>query len=229
MAYISGGEFWMGTDDSDRSDDNRGTNTPLNANDARPRHRVTVAPFFLDKTEVTNAEYKKYCDATGYPVPPSWLDGKFPAGQENFPVTRVNFYDATAFAAWEGKRLPTEAEWERAARGPNGRIFPWGNDWDGSRGAFGTGGPIAVGSRPTGDTPEGIHDMSGNVFEWTSTWFDGYPSSPTKQPDFGTKIKVVRGGGWFSDGNSASAWYRSVNRPQSRIEWVGIRCAKDAP
>jgi formylglycine-generating enzyme required for sulfatase activity len=229
MVYIPGGEFWRGTNEADRSDDNQGTNTPLNANDARPRHRATTGAFFIDKTEVTNAQYQKYCEATGYPVPPSWTGGKFPAGQENIPVTRVNIYEASSYAAWAGKRLPTEAEWERAARGTDGRLFPWGNDWDRSRVAVGGGGPIAVGSRPTGATPEGVLDMSGNVFEWTSSWFDGYPNAPTKQPDFGTTLKVIRGGGWFSDGNSASAWYRSVNRPLSRLEWVGIRCVKDAP
>lgn len=228
MAYFPAGEFWMGTDDADRSNNNQGENVPLNANDARPRHRAKTGAFFLDKTEVTNAQYQKYCEDTGYPVPPGWLDGKFPAGQENFPVNRVNYYEAVAYAAWAGKRLPTEAEWERAARGTDGRIYPWGAGWDASRVAHGTGGPIAVGSRPTGATPEGVLDMSGNVFEWTASWFDGYPNAPTKQPDFGTKLKVVRGGGWLSDGNSANSWYRSVNRPQSRLDMVGFRCAKDA-
>lgn len=228
MIYIPDGQFWMGTDRSDGSDNNQGTNTPLAANDARPRHRASNAAFFLDKTEVTNAQYKKFCDATGYAPPPHWKAGNFPEGQGDFPVTRVNWYEATACANWMGKRLPTESEWERAAGGTEGRLYTWGNTWDASRLVWDTDGPRAVGSKPQGASPEGALDLNGNVLEWTSSWFDAYPNAPTKQPDFGTKLKVVRGGAWTGGNETAESWYRSVNFPRARIEWVGFRCAKDA-
>ncbi|HEX8465216.1 MAG TPA: SUMF1/EgtB/PvdO family nonheme iron enzyme [Abditibacterium sp.] len=229
MVYVPAGEFFMGTNESDESDNNQRDNVPLKANDARPRHTARSGAFFIDKTEVTNAQYKKFCDAMGYPAPPMWNDGQFPAGEADFPVTRVNFYEASAYAAWAGKRLPTEIEWEHAARGDDGRNYPWGAYWDENRVVWDTNGPQKVGSIPDGASPYGALDMAGNVFEWTSSWFDAYPGAPVKVPEFGKTLKVVRGGGWTGGRQLAMTWYRGVNRPQSRIEWVGFRCAKDAP
>ncbi len=229
MVLISGGENWMGTDDTDNTDNNQRDNTPLTSNDARPRHRVKVASFYLDKTPVTNAQYKKFCDATKIPPPPDWEGGEIPAGKSDFPVARVNWYEAAAYANWAGKRLPTESEWERAARGSGDRQFPWGNDWDESRLVWNTDGPRAVGSKPAGATPQGVLDMAGNGFEWTSSWFEAYPGAPVKVPEFGQTFKVMRGGGWSGNGERlARVWYRSANRPVSRVVWTGFRCAKDA-
>ncbi|RYG75421.1 hypothetical protein EON80_00735 [bacterium] len=228
MALIPAGEFWMGTDRDDGTNDNQRDNTPLTANDARPRHKVTLSAFYIDKTEVTCEQYKKFCEATGYPTPPDWTNGEIPAGKAKVPVTRVSWFEADAYAKWMGKRLPTEGEWEKAAGGTEGRRYAWGNDWDPGRVVYGTGGPENVGSRPYGATPEGVLDLSGNVFEWTASWFDAYPNAPTKQPDFGTKLRVVRGGAWMGSPELFINWYRSVNRPQSRTEWIGFRCVKDA-
>ena len=227
MVLVAAGEFWMGTDEADRSDNNQRDNVPLTANDARPRHRAKTGAFWIDKTEVTCAQYQKFCAATGIPTPPDWTGGNFPEGKADFPVTRVNWYEASAYARWAGKRLPTEAEWEHAARGEDGRQFPWGSNWDGNRAVAGNEGPLAVGSHPNGASPFGALDMAGNVFEWTSSWFDAYPKSPTTQPDFGTKFKVVRGGAWMGSQILAATWHRAVNRPQSRTEWIGFRCVKD--
>jgi formylglycine-generating enzyme required for sulfatase activity len=229
MVFVPAGEFTMGNDESDGSDNNQRDNVPLNSNDARPRHKARTGAFFIDKTEVTNAQYKKFCDATGIPVPPQWNDGQFPPAEAEFPVTRVNFYEASAYAAWAGKRLPTEIEWEKAARGEDGRLYPWGNDWDRSRVVWETSGPQAVGVHSGGASPYGVLDMAGNVMEWTSSWFDAYPKSPVKVPEFGQTLKAVRGGAWAGGPEKLRTWYRAVNRPQSRIEWVGFRCAKDAP
>ncbi len=229
MVFIPGGEFWMGTDDADGSDNNQRDNVPLSANDARPRHRVTVAPFFIDKTLVTCAQYKKFCDATQIPPPPDWNGGEIPSGRADLPVTRINWYEASAYANWAGKRLPTESEWERTARGTEGRIYPWGNDWDDSKAVWNSNGPQPVGSKPEGATPEGVLDMAGNGFEWTSSWFDAYPGAPVKVPEFGQSLKVLRGGGWRGNPFLAKGWYRGVNRPQSRIQWATFRCVKDAP
>ncbi len=227
MILIPSGEFQMGTNATDNTDDNQGTNTPLGNNDARPQHAVTTKAFYIDKTEVTNAQYKKFCDATGYAPPPHWKNGQFPEGQGDFPVTRVNWYEATAFARWAGKRLPSEAEWEHAARGTDGRSYPWGNDWSEEKIVHGDN-PAIVGSKAAGASPYGVLDMAGNVAEWTSSWFDAYPNSPTNQPDFGKKtLKVVRGGPWYGGNSLELTYYRMVGRPDSRNMWIGFRCAKD--
>ncbi len=227
MVLVPAGDFPMGTDMGDGNDDNQGTNTPLAYNDARPRHTATTKAFFVDKTEVTNAAYKKFCDATGTPPPPQWVGGHIPDGQDEFPVNRVTWYEARAFARWSGKRLPTEAEWEHAARGDDGRSYPWGEGWNPALVVTETG-PAPVGSKPAGASPYGALDMGGNVAEWTDSWFEAYPGSPTKQPDFGRKtLKVVRGGAWFDNAALAQTFFREVCRPDQRNLWIGFRCAKD--
>ncbi len=228
MALIAGGENWMGTDDTDNTDNNQRDNIPLSANDARPRHRVKVAAFFMDKTMVTCAQYQKFCDATKIPSPPDWNGGQIPAGRADAPVFHVNWYEAAAYANWVGKRLPSEIEWERAARGDEDRQYPWGSDYDESKLVWNAEKPLAVGSKPAGATPQGLLDMAGNGFEWTSSWFEAYPGAPIPIPEFGQILKVMRGGGWHGSGDRlAKVWYRGVNRPISRLEWVGFRCAKD--
>lgn len=228
MVYVPAGEFTMGTNNADGSEFNQRDNVPLNSNDARPEHKATTGAFFIDVTEVTDAQYQKYCQATGALVPSYWQDGKIPDGQADFPVHHVNLYEAMAYAKWVGKRLPTEAEWEKAARGTDGRRFPWGNDFDGGKVANGGDGPQAVAQHAGGASPYGALDMSGNVNEWTTSWFDGYANSPTKQPDFGTRLKVVRGGAWWSGESLGQTWYREVARPQTRITMIGFRCVRDA-
>jgi formylglycine-generating enzyme required for sulfatase activity len=117
MVLVTAGPFTMGSNSGEG----------LITNDATPQQMVTLPAFYIDKTEVTNAEYKKFCDATGNPVPPYWKDGIYAEGQAQVPVRWVNWWEAQAYAAWKGKRLPTEAEWEKAARGTDGRVYPWGN------------------------------------------------------------------------------------------------------
>ncbi len=229
MVYVPAGEFIVGTNEADNSEFNRRDNVPLNANDARPQHKTTTGAFFIDTTEVTNAQYQKYCDATGVPTPPHWKAGKFAAAQAEFPVHHVNWYEASAYAKWAGKRLPTEAEWEKAARGADGRIYPWGNDWDASKANNSSLAPRAVGQYAAGASPYGALDMSGNVAEWTSSWWQAYANAPTKQPDLGTKYKVVRGGAWSSNTLQAQTWYRGAAGQRTRIEWIGFRCAQAAP
>lgn len=229
MVYVPAGEFTQGTDDADRSDFNQRDNVPLNANDARPKHKTVTGAFFIDVTEVTCAQYQKFCQATGVPVPPYWTDGNFPEGEAEFPVHHVNWYEARVYAKWVGKRLPSEAEWEKAARGTDGRSYPWGNEWDGGKANSSSDAPREVGKYPNGASPYGALDMVGNVAEWTDSWFDAYPKAPTSQPDFGTKLKVVRGGAWSSGQSLGQTWYRGVARPQTRIQWIGFRCVQDAP
>ncbi|MDQ3815256.1 MAG: formylglycine-generating enzyme family protein [Armatimonadota bacterium] len=224
MVYVPAGPFLMGTD----REDSTGPNVPRFNNDARPQHIVNVAAFYMDKTEVTNAQYKRYCEATGYPPPPHWHDGNYAEGEADFPVTRVNCWEAVAYAAWAGKRLPTEAEWEKAARGTDRRNYPWGNDWNPAVVVADGQAPLPVGSRPEGASPYGALDLAGNVFEWTDSWYQAYPGSPHNFREFGTIYKVVRGGGFFGNRSDCQTHYRSVARPQTRSEGLGFRCVKDA-
>lgn len=224
MVLVPTGTFTMGTDRSEAV----GPDVPRSYNDARPFHPVTLPAFFIDKTEVTNAQYKKYCDATGYPTPPNWKDGIYAKGESEYPVSHVNWYEAGAYAAWAGKRLPTEAEWEKAARGSDKREFPWGNNWDPKRAVFGGQHPNKVGQFPEGASPCGALDMAGNVFEWTQSWYDAYPNAPIKFPEFGEKMKVVRGGGYDGYDMICRTYYRSVAFPSTRSGWIGFRCAQDA-
>jgi formylglycine-generating enzyme required for sulfatase activity len=224
MVLVPAGKFLMGTDKSDRT----GDNVPRTYNDARPEHSVTIPAFYIDKTEVTNAAYLKFCQSTHYPVPPDWKDGMFRSGEADFPVTRVSWFEATAYARWAGKRLPTEAEWEKAARGTDGRIYPWGNEWNEKNLIWGQSKPSKVGLKPAGASPYGALDMAGNVYEWTSDWYAAYPKAPVTYPEYNQTLKVVRGGGFYGYNFGASTYFRSVDYPRVRSEWIGFRCAKDA-
>ena len=150
MAYVAGGEFLMGTNDGDEYE--------------RPAHRVSVAPFYMDMTEVTCEMYQEFVKVTGHRVPPHWINNSYPSGAAKLAVTGVDWYDADAYAKWAKKRLPTEEEWEFAARSNHGRRYPWGNNW--LYGAANAGDSSAqrvvnVGSFPAGKTPSGLVDLAG--------------------------------------------------------------------
>lgn len=216
MAYVPGGEFMMGSDSGDEY--------------SRPAHVVSVKPFFIDITEVTNEDYKKFIDATGHKPPPDWKAGTYRDGRAKFPVTGVRWNDADAFAKWAGKRLPTEAEWEFAARGTDGRIYPWGNEWqDGLANAGGR----SKGFREAGQggpSPFGLYDMAGNAWEWTASDAVEYPRGKAfAQQDKGKKI--LRGGSYIEDIETVRADYRGFYHPVRERDYgrTGFRCAKDAP
>jgi formylglycine-generating enzyme required for sulfatase activity len=225
MVYVPAGEFIMGTDAGDAV----GWHLRQN-NDALPRHKVTLPAFYIDKTEITNAQYKRYCDATGYPAPPHWKDGDFLEAEAQLPVTHVNWWEATAYAAWAGKRLPGEAEWEKAARGTDGRQYPWGDNWEVERATVGKDKPQPVGGKPAGASPYGALDMAGNVIEWVDDWYGPYHGATIKYPEYGTRLKVLRGGFFWGPGSESvcSTFYRTVNRPVTRHATIGFRCAKSA-
>lgn len=219
MVLVSGGSFLMGSDKPDEGFHNQG--------DATPQHEVELPAFYIDRTEVTNSEYSKYCQATDYPVPPHWINGQFRPEQEQHPVTHINWWEAQAFAKWKGKRLPTEAEWEKAARGTDGRAYPWGSDWDDKRVVWAKDDPDSVGSKPEGASVYGVLDMAGNVYEWTSGWYRAYPHSTYKFAQYGTQYKVIRGGGFDGEPYDTKTLSRSLLRAQSRSSWVGFRCVQD--
>jgi formylglycine-generating enzyme required for sulfatase activity len=175
---------------------------------------VFVDAFELGRTPVTNLQYADFVRDGGAERPPHW-----PAPGDH-PVTFVDWYDAAAFCAWAGGRLPTEAEWEKAARGTDGRRFPWGDEEDASRAAIGSGlkwgGTSSVGAHPSGASPYGLEDMAGNVWEWTST-------------ETGDGERILRGGSYASPGLPwARCAMRSWSRPERRQAHVGLRVARDA-
>jgi serine/threonine protein kinase/formylglycine-generating enzyme required for sulfatase activity len=232
MAFAPGGEFTMGRDDS------------ANENE-KPAHKVTVNPFFIDITEVTNEQYQKFVDA-GHPAPPIWQGNHFPDGANMVPVTDVTWEDANAFAQWagEGKRLPTEEEWEFAARGTDGRFYPWGpaliaNTSNTKSDENDQRQMVIVKQFPLGVSPFGLFDMTGNAWEWTSSEFKEYPGGARFETPEGYKnIKVIRGGAYNSKSTDATATLRGL-LPATRNDWrqgvaidyskTGFRLAKDAP
>lgn len=244
MVHVPAGEFRMGTTDGEQ----KLLVDTLNAQPTgfvleKPAHTATVGEFWIDREPVTNAEYKKFLDANPtHPVPDtdltqlkgwSWdsTTRNFQAGRENLPVVLVDWNDANDFCKWAGGRLPTEAEWEKAARGTDGRMYPWGDTWDKSKTAYGESGSsdaVAVGSFPTGASPYGANDMVGNVWQWTSSLLIPYPYNATDGREDPTKTgdRVIRGG-MFGFGPAVSRTnVRNALPPTDKVISLGIRCAQ---
>ncbi|MBI5117120.1 formylglycine-generating enzyme family protein [Candidatus Poribacteria bacterium] len=251
MVYVAAGPFTMG-------------NTPeAGQPDESPVHGVCLRGFYIDKYEVTNEQFKKFVDATGYITDaemaassnaslPTW---KHPYGADsnadnmsNYPVACVSWNDANAYALWAGKRLPTESEWEKAARGTDGRVYPWGNAEptialanvaDSSAGLMWSNASLSdnqkkaapVGSFAGGRSVYAVEDMAGNVWEWCFDWWgkDYYkvspPTGPTG-PETG-EFKVIRGGSWFYSADGARTSRRMYFRPVGSSADIGFRCVKD--
>jgi formylglycine-generating enzyme required for sulfatase activity len=221
MAVVPAGEFMMGS--------------PTGDSDEKPAHKVFVETFSMDKYEVTVGQYAAFLQAKGIDPPSDWKTMNQSAHQKR-PVANVDWADAFAFCKWAGKRLPTEAEWEKAARGTDDRLYPWGNeaptplhanfgksDWNNH-------GVLApIGTFEAGKSPYGIYDMAGNVWEWVNDWYDYnyYKTSPSQNPvgpsSGGTK--VIRGGAWNSNPRAMRSANRSLISPTDQ-GLDGFRCAK---
>lgn len=214
--------------------------------DSGPPHTVYMPAFYMDKYEVTNAQYYEfleYIKETGDHskchkdevvakdhTPRQWEDAYY--DNPEFPVSRIDWYDAHAYAAWAGKRLPTEAEWEKAARGPNSSWWPWGNEWDPRKCNVGEDpAPTPVGSFEEGKSAYGCYDMAGSVAEWASDWYGPFyyassPSNNPKGPEKGLR-KILRGGSRFGQGFLLRSTNRRSELPNVHNQSVGFRCAKD--
>lgn len=205
MIQIPGGTFWAGSGD---------------VADNQP-HRVVLSSYLIGKCPVTNAQFRRFVEANGYDAGQEWKEWASRSG-EQAPVVFVTCNDAKNYCEWGGGRLPTEDEWEYAARGSDGRRYPWGNDWDASRCANGTGAPLphpmAVGSYPSDKSPFGCLDMAGNVRQWTSSVYQEDRPMP-----------VARGGAWNA-GNplSFTTTCRCPTNPAYHNVQIGLRFARSA-
>ena len=236
---IPGGSFLMGAQKA--KPDEPGYD-PEAQDDESPVHRVTVSPFRLSRHPVTNAEYAAFVEETGKEPPRHWEGGRIPEGKDEHPVVHVSWADAVAFCEWlsrrvskdEGEqlvRLPTEAEWEYAARGEGSRKYPWGDAEPSDRLAnFGmnVGDTTPVGSYPDGATPEGVHDLAGNVVEWCGDWFRGYPPKGGEDPTGPSSgaSRVLRGGAFHIVPWSLRATCRYNLHPEDRDGHSGFRVCR---
>ena len=225
MVLIPVGEFQMGSNDGD--------------DDERPVHTVYVDAFYMDKYEVTVGQYKKFVQATGHRAP-DWNFVAEYSPTDQHPIIVVSWHDAMAYAQWAGKRLPTEAEWEKAARGSlKGQKYPWGNSIDSSKANYGDNGTTVVGRYPANGY--GLYDMAGNVWEWCLDAYSGdfYARSPRDNPFSGGIVtdmtnnftnvnssRVLRGGSWGDDAQDVRVAYRSWNTPTNTLNNGGFRCVR---
>jgi serine/threonine protein kinase len=216
MVYIPGGKFLLGRNDG--------------SPDEGPAHEVEVESFFLDLHEVTNQDYKRFIDATGHPAPKHWnFSGSYVPDEARLPVIYVTWDDATAYAKWANKRLPTEAEWEYAARGGDkGYRYPWGNQWQAGAANVDRKGqfkPAPVRSFDQDVSPFGIYDLAGNVSEWVQ---DFYTERYGAKPD--QRLRVYRGGNFLDAPEKSMSTYRwadfPADIPEDQMLRVGFRCAK---
>lgn len=239
MVLIPAGEFIMGTNktDPDNTQQKIGTVKPLYL-DQHPERKVKLDTYYIDRYEVTNEEYKKFMDETKYPDPPAnWSDGWYPKGKGEHPVTSIIWQEALAYALWAGKRLPTEEQWEKAARGPDGLSYPWGDEYEKGKANVGVEGAkttVAVGSHSEDVSPYQVYGMAGNVMEWTLDWYQAYPGNTYKDPRFGEKFKVLRGNAFQKSGHYFLDAYRyAFNRTEvpadEFFENVGFRCVLPVP
>jgi formylglycine-generating enzyme required for sulfatase activity len=218
MVYVPAGEFLMGSTDDD----------PDAYDYEKPQHTVYLDAFWIDRTEVTNAQYRRCVEADACKKPGCWDDNDLNAPDQ--PVVCVTWNDAQAYAAWVGGRLPTEAEWEKAARGTDGRIYPWGNRPPNcSRANYSgcLGKADSVGSYTSGASPYGVLDMAGNVWEWVADrYHEGtYARSPARNPqgpDSGDR-RAVRGGAFSDDPGVVRCAYRGGGSPNYWGTDVGFR------
>jgi formylglycine-generating enzyme required for sulfatase activity len=228
MILIPAGEFLMGSDPSVDQDA---------ASREQPQHTLYLPEYYLGKTQVTNAQYATFVKATDYYQPENWIGGNPPRDKEDHPVLVVSWHDAVTYCRWlaeiTGKpyRLPNEAEWEKGARGTDGRIYPWGNRWDAercnTRESSKPGDTTPVGAYPEGASPYGVLDMAGNIWEWTNSLWKPYPyrSDDGREDPSTWGRRVIRGGSWNYYRRGARCASRYRYSPGPRYYHRGFRVA----
>jgi formylglycine-generating enzyme required for sulfatase activity len=231
MITIAPGEFIMGSSEKDIE---WAAKTFFSESldyyrDETPQHTVHLQAYKIDITEVTMGQYRLYMEQTGKPAP-KYMDNKR-FNHNHQPVVGVTWQEAADYCATMGKRLPTEAEWEKAARGSDTRYYPWGNEPDttqanvrGKGDSYRYSSP--VGLSQYGASPYGVLDMAGNAWEWTADWYQPHPGNAYPNNFYGEQFRVIKGGSWFSNMDLARIAVRAKNLPGRRNNYVGFRCAK---
>lgn len=229
MVPISAGSFVMGRDNG--------------FPDEEPAHEVFLAAFWIDRTEVTVKQYRKFLRARLEALPASPVSPSMPKdyfvnpSYTDFPMVSISWFRANEYCRWIGKRLPSEAEWEKAARGTDQRLYPWGNMWDEDLANSRENAVSSVSDKlvhfttevasvPRNASPYGAVDMAGNAWEWVADWYRPYPGSHDQSPYYGEKFKVVRGGSWVSSALSLETVARDFSNPTAVFDSIGFRCAK---
>jgi sulfatase modifying factor 1 len=217
MLHVASGNFLMGNNSE-----------PF---EATPLHQVNVGPFFIDITEVSNQQYERFVRERSYRLPVGWNGPSAPGGKIDHPVVGVSWDDAQAFCRWSGKRLPLEAEWEKAARGTSGQPYPWsGSSFSGAFAVTRESGKKqadAVNTAGHDVSPYGVKNMAGNVREWVEDVFLPYPGGRGSNSKYGRE-RVVRGGSWATDQQPALVYFRGSSNPNLAWQDVGFRCARTA-
>ena len=225
MIAIPEGEFIMGSD--------------ARLEDEGPEHNVFLERYSIDRYEVTNLQYKRFIDDTGRRSPRHFRNRTYPEGKADHPVTFVSWFDAEQYCDWAGKRLPTEQEWEKAARGTKANVFPWGNEFNLDFANTPVrwaelkqeGDTTPVGAFPGGNSPYGLSDVSGNVWEWVDSWYGPHPGNTRESENYGEINRVLKGGSWwdcsfYQCGISAPTFNRSFFNPKVKNASFGFRCAR---
>jgi formylglycine-generating enzyme required for sulfatase activity len=229
MVFVPAGYFTMGSATEDLRN--------IAEVDEWPQRQIWVDDFYIDIHEVTNAQYKLYIDSMKVEAPHRWVNNNYGIGEDGLPVVSISWSEAAGYARFVGKRLPTEAEWEKAARGTNPRRFPWGNQFDVDMANNGNR-LMPIMSFPKGVSPFGCFDMAGNAAEWVDAWYESYPRSdgdvlpdeiPDRHQEFKTDRRVYRGGSWNSFGKFLRCANRESTGPNRKWVYVGFRCAMDPP
>jgi iron(II)-dependent oxidoreductase len=255
MIFVPPGEFQMGSTPEDIAkvlDDFQGVSSKAFQGEL-PQHRVDLPGYYIDQFEVSVKLYGSFLKATDRPAPKFWGNERFL--QPDLPVVGITWFDANEYCKWAGKRLPSEAEWEKAARGSTNNVYPWGMTWDynysntasyWAKGKFSAvsdwaqwietalenekAGPIAIGQFPNGASPYGVYDMVGNAAEWVFDWYAPYEENSIKVDnptgkESGT-LKVYRGGSWSVSSVFARSSFRARENPEKESPYIGFRCAK---
>lgn len=215
QVVVPAGSFWLGDD---------------SLKDASPRQRLSLPEFRIDRTETTRAQFKAFLETSGR-TPDSAASARFLPEEATLPVVSVSWADAVAYCAWSGGRLPSEAEWEKAARGEDGRAYPWGDQFDAALLNSREGGlrrPRPPGSYPGGASPYGVLDLSGNVAEWTASLHNPYPYNERdgRNAPEGEEARVTRGGSWELPAEAVRTFFRAAYPPALVHPALGFRCAQ---
>jgi len=224
LLYVPAGNFLMGSTDAD----------PNVHGNEKPQHTVYLDAYWIDRTDVTNAMYAKCVSAAACNQPTnltSYNRSSYYGNSQldNYPVIYVNWNMADTYCKWAGRQLPTEAQWEKAARGTDGRTYPWGNDLPNSallNSNNSVGDTTAVGSYPKGASPYGALDMAGDVWQWVADWYDPYLGNTVSDPAYGRWYRVVRGGSWDYNDYYVRSAGRDWFMPVSALDYLGFRCSR---